>query len=55
MIINNLKKKGDKLRAHSVDVLRESRGPVNGTEGVINGIKVSFVMKSDLSVRLMTA
>ena len=55
MIINNLKKNGGKLGACSVEVLRENRGPVNGAERVINGIKVSFVIEPDLSVRLMIA
>ena len=46
VIINNLKKNGGKFGACSVEVLGEKRGPVNGAERVINGIKVSFVIRA---------
>ena len=50
IIIYNLNKNGGKLKARSVKILRKSRMPIYGTERVINGIKLSLVIKPDFSV-----
>ena len=48
IILYNLKKNGGKLGAHSVKILRENRMPIYSTKRVINGIKLSLVIKPDL-------